>query len=137
MRSVGMLISRAFCIARRSRKLPSGVPPGVVPTLCDSCLDEQTDDVGRAANVVLLDSLGFLLADELPDERGFGASRGILPMQSLDQLTCKRSFGIAWWQLQDLVRFFSRESGDQSQVLLDQRVWNRHRLAVDLFRRLG
>src|SRR5258708_15091587 len=27
MRSVGMLISRAFCIARRSRKLPSGLPP--------------------------------------------------------------------------------------------------------------
>src|SRR5260370_27626708 len=27
MRSVGMLISRAFCIARRSRKLPSELPP--------------------------------------------------------------------------------------------------------------
>src|SRR5216684_2740138 len=27
MRSVGMLISRAFCIARRNRKLPSGLPP--------------------------------------------------------------------------------------------------------------
>src|ERR1700730_16297203 len=27
MRSVGMLISRAFCMARRRRKLPSGLPP--------------------------------------------------------------------------------------------------------------
>ena len=58
-------------------------------------------------------------------------------MQPLDQLARKRRLGVARLHRQHRIQLWPLETRHQAQIFLDERVGDRHRLAVNLLGRLG
>src|SRR6267143_2800249 len=112
-------------------------PARVAAALCEPDLDQRRHEVVWIRDLALRHVLGHLAPAELPVEVRFSAGRCLLSLQAFHELARKRGLGVTRLHGEDSIELLTSQSGHKTQVFLSQRVGNRHRLAVDLFWRLG